>query len=162
MASSVWSARVRFRYFVCWCHFARDLFVGCVFAGTFWLGSFSFGAFSPTFQKHSHMHRATLKLWFVYKINMITIKYMPWLKYWLLNRQLCTAQVRTQSMPSEQEQQRRQRLCTWLETYIRQSYPTAQLQLFGSSCNGFGTPHSDLDVSMTFSDVSITAGYHDC
>ena len=72
-----------------------------------------------------------------------------------------TVQVRNQSVPSEQEIQRRQRLCTSLETYIRQSYPTARLEIFGSSANGFGTPQSDLDISMTFSDVSTTAGYHD-
>ena len=38
MASSVWSPRVRFRYLVSWCFFARDLSSGVFFAGNFLIG----------------------------------------------------------------------------------------------------------------------------
>ena len=31
--------------------------------------------------------------------------------------------------------------------------PDIELHLFGSSCNGFAFRRSDLDISMTFSDV---------
>jgi len=37
-----------------------------------------------------------------------------------------------------------------LEEYIRQTFSDAKLQLFGSSCNGFGFDKSDMDICMTF------------
>ncbi|KAK6179643.1 hypothetical protein SNE40_011956 [Patella caerulea] len=40
-----------------------------------------------------------------------------------------------------------------IENFIQQHlYPNARLQLFGSSCNGFGFSKSDLDICLTFKD----------
>lgn len=36
-----------------------------------------------------------------------------------------------------------------LEEYISELYPQAKLELFGSSCNGFGLQNSDLDICLT-------------
>lgn len=38
----------------------------------------------------------------------------------------------------------------YLELAFRKVWPSAQLHLFGSSCNGFGFQSSDLDICMTF------------
>jgi len=34
----------------------------------------------------------------------------------------------------------------------RENVPTAKLELYGSSCNGFAIAHSDLDISLTLTD----------
>ena len=46
----------------------------------------------------------------------------------------------------------RQDITTKLELYIQEFYPTAKLELFGSSCNGFGLTKSDIDICLTFTD----------
>jgi terminal uridylyltransferase len=37
-----------------------------------------------------------------------------------------------------------------IEECILQYYPTAKLELFGSTCNGFGLRKSDIDICLTF------------
>lgn len=39
-----------------------------------------------------------------------------------------------------------------MQTFIRASLPTANLELFGSTKNGFGLKGSDMDMCLTFSD----------
>jgi terminal uridylyltransferase len=39
-----------------------------------------------------------------------------------------------------------------LENHLQRRYPTVSLDLFGSSCNGFGFRKSDLDICLTFTD----------
>ncbi|KAJ9581297.1 hypothetical protein L9F63_023531, partial [Diploptera punctata] len=46
----------------------------------------------------------------------------------------------------------RRNITTEIEMYISQFYPTAKLELFGSSCNGFGLVKSDIDICLTFTD----------
>lgn len=41
-----------------------------------------------------------------------------------------------------------------LEKRLRQIWPNSSLYLFGSSCNGFGFTHSDLDICLTFDNKS--------
>ena len=52
--------------------------------------------------------------------------------------------------PSREEVQERSAIVSHLQTYIRQWYKGAYLQLFGSSANGFGFGHSDLDICLMF------------
>lgn len=55
--------------------------------------------------------------------------------------------------PPQEEYLLRQQMVEEMESYIRRSgFPTARLQLFGSSCNGFGFRNSDLDICMTLED----------
>ena len=54
--------------------------------------------------------------------------------------------------PSTQELNERDQIVSDLQRYISQYFPKAELQLFGSSTNGFGFQHSDLDICLTFSD----------
>jgi terminal uridylyltransferase len=46
----------------------------------------------------------------------------------------------------------RKSIASDIEKYILQYYPTAKLELFGSSCNGFGLLKSDIDICLTFTD----------
>ncbi|XP_064604614.1 terminal uridylyltransferase 4-like isoform X2 [Liolophura sinensis] len=52
--------------------------------------------------------------------------------------------------PTPLEVQERNYIVSELQKYVREEYPEAKLSLFGSSCNGFGFRHSDLDICMTF------------
>ncbi|KAF4533213.1 hypothetical protein B566_EDAN011851 [Ephemera danica] len=52
--------------------------------------------------------------------------------------------------PTIQEIETRQSIVNDLEDYLRGSYPAVKLELFGSSCNGFGFHRSDLDICLTF------------
>ncbi len=65
---------------------------------------------------------------------------------------LVCLEVQRRFSPTEAELRSRQQFMSNLATYIRRSLPTAVLTVFGSSHNGFAFAHSDLDISMTFSD----------
>lgn len=52
--------------------------------------------------------------------------------------------------PTKEETEERQNLVSDLEEYLKNQYPTIKLELFGSSCNGFGFHKSDLDICLTF------------
>ncbi|XP_076069141.1 terminal uridylyltransferase 7-like isoform X2 [Oratosquilla oratoria] len=54
--------------------------------------------------------------------------------------------------PSENEIKERDQIVNDLECYIRLFCEGASLKLFGSSANGFGFQHSDLDICLTFED----------
>jgi hypothetical protein len=56
--------------------------------------------------------------------------------------------------PKEPELRARDRLVKDLEFFIQQkcSFPTARIDVFGSSHNGFAFECSDLDISLTFTD----------
>lgn len=54
--------------------------------------------------------------------------------------------------PSMKEVTIRENLVKELAEFVKQSYPTAVLTVFGSSVNGFSFSKSDLDISMTFID----------
>jgi DNA polymerase sigma len=64
--------------------------------------------------------------------------------------------------------EKRKGIISDIEEYIVQFYPTAKLELFGSSCNGFGLLKSDVDICLTFTDsetgkvVFITFSMCDC
>ena len=45
-----------------------------------------------------------------------------------------------------------------LNGYIRKFFKNAELTLFGSSSNGFAFRHSDLDISLTFTDKPSADG----
>lgn len=62
-------------------------------------------------------------------------------------------QVFKENRPSEQCIAIRDRIVNDLELWLRRWFPTAKLQLFGSSLNGFGSATADLDICLTFSDV---------
>nr|XP_022314742.1 terminal uridylyltransferase 4-like isoform X1 [Crassostrea virginica] len=66
--------------------------------------------------------------------------------------------------PSWDEVREREAIRRELEQFIQELYPTARLELFGSSNNGFGFRHSDLDLCMTFSDLPVPENldYVDC
>lgn len=51
-----------------------------------------------------------------------------------------------------EEVEKRERIVLDIQEYIVQYYPTAKLELFGSSCNGFGLLKSDIDICLTFTD----------
>ncbi|KAL3194915.1 hypothetical protein MRX96_045827 [Rhipicephalus microplus] len=52
--------------------------------------------------------------------------------------------------PDPEEEACREKVLHELESFIRQKYKDARLALYGSSCNGFGLIHSDLDICLTF------------
>ena len=56
--------------------------------------------------------------------------------------------------PHFQELRDRERIHNDLSRFIKKFWPKAELTLFGSSSNGFAFRHSDLDISLTFRDVS--------
>ncbi|XP_062573267.1 terminal uridylyltransferase 4-like isoform X2 [Saccostrea cucullata] len=66
--------------------------------------------------------------------------------------------------PSREEIRERETIRLELELFIQELYPTARLELFGSSNNGFGFRHSDLDLCMTFDDLPVPENldYVDC
>lgn len=51
-----------------------------------------------------------------------------------------------------QDMRIRDLICDEIQAYIRRFYPTAKLQLFGSTKNGFGLRDSDMDICLTFED----------
>ncbi|CAG2060105.1 unnamed protein product, partial [Timema podura] len=51
---------------------------------------------------------------------------------------------------SEEDITRRQQIVAEMETFIANEMKGAQLNVFGSSCNGFGLRKSDLDICLTF------------
>uniref|UniRef100_A0A674NRY5 CCHC-type domain-containing protein n=1 Tax=Takifugu rubripes TaxID=31033 RepID=A0A674NRY5_TAKRU len=57
-------------------------------------------------------------------------------------------QCYTDFAPDELEMGVRELILKDLETFIKRQFPAAQLQLFGSSKNGFGFRQSDLDICM--------------
>ncbi|XP_056018011.1 terminal uridylyltransferase 7-like isoform X5 [Ostrea edulis] len=73
-------------------------------------------------------------------------------------------QVPKDFAPSREEIRERESIRRELEQFIQELYPTARLELFGSSNNGFGFRHSDLDLCMTFDDLRIpeSLNYVDC
>lgn len=52
--------------------------------------------------------------------------------------------------PRQEEIEERDRIVADLQFYIRQFFQGVTLKLFGSSANGFGFQHSDLDICLTF------------
>ena len=68
----------------------------------------------------------------------------------VLNR-ICS-EVMLELQPSNQELRDRDFILRDMSRFIGKSFPTAKLTLYGSSCNGFAIAHSDLDISLTFSD----------
>uniref|UniRef100_T1JHR9 CCHC-type domain-containing protein n=1 Tax=Strigamia maritima TaxID=126957 RepID=T1JHR9_STRMM len=52
--------------------------------------------------------------------------------------------------PNKVEMNGRNSILRDLQTFIKRIYPDAKLELFGSSCNGFGFARSDLDICLTF------------
>ncbi len=60
--------------------------------------------------------------------------------------------VMERRIPSENENNGRKHVLDDLSEFVRKSYPTAVLTLFGSSVNGFSFSKSDLDISLTFTD----------
>ncbi|XP_061196234.1 terminal uridylyltransferase 4-like isoform X2 [Saccostrea echinata] len=73
-------------------------------------------------------------------------------------------QVPKDFAPSREETRERENIRWELELFIQELYPTARLELFGSSNNGFGFRHSDLDLCMTFDDLPVPENldYVDC
>ncbi len=67
-------------------------------------------------------------------------------------------QVQRRFEPSANELRERDQFMRNLTSYIQRSYPRAVLTVFGSSQNGFAFAHSDLDVSLTFSDQETDEG----
>ena len=57
--------------------------------------------------------------------------------------QIC-AQVVTDLQPSDLELQNRKMILQSLTSYIQLFFPTARLNLYGSSCNGFAIADSDM------------------
>jgi hypothetical protein len=53
-------------------------------------------------------------------------------------------------MPTKGELMDREQLLKDLTTFIRRSYPTAVLTLYGSSCNGFAITNSDMVIKKYF------------
>lgn len=73
-------------------------------------------------------------------------------------------QVPKDFAPSGEEIRDRENIRWELEQFIQELYSTARLEMFGSSNNGFGFRHSDLDLCMTFSDLPVPENldYVDC
>ncbi|XP_074851247.1 terminal uridylyltransferase 7 isoform X2 [Carettochelys insculpta] len=63
--------------------------------------------------------------------------------------------------PNIIEDQAREHIRQNLESFIRQEFPGARLNLFGSSKNGFGFKQSDLDICMTVDGLETAEGL-DC
>lgn len=59
-------------------------------------------------------------------------------------------QVLDECVPKPNEQKDRFQILLELETFVQELYPDATLELFGSSCNGFGFVKSDMDICLTF------------
>ena len=57
-----------------------------------------------------------------------------------------------------QQVEKRKFVVARLQDYVQRLFKTGQLHLFGSSCNGFGFCDSDIDLCMTFMDVSDLKG----
>ena len=55
--------------------------------------------------------------------------------------------------PQKQELRDRQRIMQELTQHIQRFWPTAELALFGSSNNGFAFRNSDLDISLTYTNI---------
>lgn len=72
---------------------------------------------------------------------------------------LCAHTLAKWSITPE-EVEKRERIVLDIQEYILQYYPTAKLELFGSTCNGFGLLKSDIDICLTFTD-SETGKEHD-
>ncbi|XP_069694384.1 terminal uridylyltransferase 4-like isoform X2 [Periplaneta americana] len=72
---------------------------------------------------------------------------------------ICKETYETCSTSPEEEKIRKD-IIQDIENYITSFYPTAKLELFGSSCNGFGLTKSDIDICLTFTD-SETGKEHD-
>lgn len=53
---------------------------------------------------------------------------------------------------NDQDIETREQICKDMESYIRELYPNAKLELFGSTKNGFGLKDSDIDTCLTFED----------
>jgi terminal uridylyltransferase len=51
-----------------------------------------------------------------------------------------------------EEVEKRERIVSEMQEYVLQYYPSVKLELFGSSCNGFGLLKSDIDICLTFTD----------
>eukprot|EP00026_Physarum_polycephalum_P003778 Phypoly_transcript_03792.p1 GENE.Phypoly_transcript_03792~~Phypoly_transcript_03792.p1 ORF type:complete len:737 (+),score=161.50 Phypoly_transcript_03792:38-2248(+) len=54
--------------------------------------------------------------------------------------------------PSQEDQEKRQRLCKWLERHIRTIYPEASVLLFGSSACNLYFKNSDVDLCALLGD----------
>merc|ERR1719483_2022655 len=52
--------------------------------------------------------------------------------------------------PSDEALRNRRIFLSGLELFVKELFPDADLELFGSSCNGFGFDRSDMDICMTF------------
>ena len=50
--------------------------------------------------------------------------------------------------PSEEHKSKQQQLVDSLAKSVNKEWPNAQLHLYGSSANSFGTSHSDVDVCL--------------
>ncbi|ELU05930.1 hypothetical protein CAPTEDRAFT_221986, partial [Capitella teleta] len=57
--------------------------------------------------------------------------------------------------PSERETFLRKTVLHEMEEYVRETFPDAQLSLFGSSVNGFGFKQSDLDICLQFKSTPV-------
>lgn len=53
---------------------------------------------------------------------------------------------------SDEDLQKREKICQELQEFIGAEYPTAKLELFGSTKNGFGLKGSDMDICLSFED----------
>ncbi|XP_063217527.1 terminal uridylyltransferase 7-like [Bacillus rossius redtenbacheri] len=60
----------------------------------------------------------------------------------------CEIEKRWSMQPDEVE--KRKQIVSDVEMFVCVKKPDARLQLFGSSCNGFGLQKSDIDICMTF------------
>ncbi|XP_059469571.1 terminal uridylyltransferase 4-like [Neocloeon triangulifer] len=64
-------------------------------------------------------------------------------------------------LPSEEEVTERQIFVHSLQQHLKMKFPHVKLELFGSSCNGFGFRKSDLDICLTFSNNPTGEGIND-
>ncbi|XP_065348402.1 terminal uridylyltransferase 4-like [Cloeon dipterum] len=64
-------------------------------------------------------------------------------------------------LPSDEEVMERQSFVKSLQEHLKQKFPFVQLELFGSSCNGFGFKQSDLDINLTFTNNATGEGNTD-
>ncbi|CAH1773302.1 unnamed protein product [Owenia fusiformis] len=70
-------------------------------------------------------------------------------KTYMQNLGAALHQLAFETMPTEQDDQRREQILLEIEEFVKELHPDASLSLFGSSCNGFGFRTSDLDICMT-------------
>ncbi|XP_054281331.1 terminal uridylyltransferase 7-like [Macrosteles quadrilineatus] len=59
---------------------------------------------------------------------------------------------------SDEDLQKREKICQELQEFIGAEYPTAKLELFGSTKNGFGLKGSDMDICLSFEDNKTGEG----